>query len=356
MSGDRKLGAALAASCVAVALAVWFAGCAGTALAAETTSTVPTITVTAVGDMCFASAPGRYVASRGARAPFSAARSLLASADVTVGNLECPLSRRGSAVRGKKFTFEGSPKVADALAWAGFDFVAMGNNHARDYGPVALMDTVANLERAGVAHAGAGRNRAAAWSPAIIERNGARIAYLSISQIGPADFSATSSRPGTAYTMNATQVKRAIRAAHTKADYVIVSFHWGVEYARNANARQVAWGRAAVDAGADLVLSHHPHVIQGVEFYKHKLIAYSLGNFIFSPGHQPGHDSMVLDVTLAPSGVSGASAHPVFIDGNGRPTVAKGANARRILRIIGATSRARRTRTRVSKGVVYLSR
>ena len=326
------------------------------ATAETTVAVVPTITVAAVGDMCFASSVGSYVASHGPHAPFSAVRSLLTGADVTVGNLECALSRRGSRVPGKAFTFEGPPRATQGLTWAGFDIVALANNHARDYGAAALLDTVSNLDSAGIGHAGAGKNRSAAWRPAMIERNGATIAYLSFCQIGPSDFAAGRSRAGTAYTLNLTQVKQAIRSARKQADYVIVAFHWGIEGSHGVTARQVRFGRAAIDNGADLVLSHHPHVIEGVELYKHKLIAYSLGNFVFSPGSAAGHDTMVLSVTVTPKGVVTASARPVYIGANGRPSPAKGSTARRILGIIGKATRGRKTKTHVSKGTIYFSR
>jgi poly-gamma-glutamate capsule biosynthesis protein CapA/YwtB (metallophosphatase superfamily) len=322
---------------------------------AETTETVPaTVTVTAVGDMTFSSSVGSLVSRRGPTAPFSAARGYLKAADVTVGNLETPLSRRGAAVRGKTFTFRGSPGVANGLVWAGFDLIGQANNHARDFGPAALRDTIANLDKAGLAHAGAGVNRNAAFKPAIIERNGAKIAYLSYSQIGPANFAATGGSPGTAYTTSLSTVRKQVAAAKKQADYVIVSFHWGVEKSYKPTSAQVRFGRAAIDSGADAVLSHHPHVIQGVEFYRGKLIAYSLGNFVFSPGSVQGHDTMILSMSLTPQGVTDVKARAMFIDGSGRPIVATGGAARRINGIISSTSRGRGTKATVRGGVVEL--
>lgn len=305
----------------------------------------PAVTVAAVGDMCFDGSTKALIRSRGGKAPLAAVASRLNGADVTVGNLEGPLSRRGSAVPGKTYTFRGDPRAVQGLTLAGFDLVALGNNHARDYGSVALRDTFRNLDAAGIGYAGAGADRSAAFKPAIIERNGAKIAYLSFSQIGPADFAATTRSPGTAFTTSLSSVRRAVRAARQQADYVIVSFHWGVEYENRRNSRQVAYGHAAVNAGADMVLSHHPHVIQGVEFYRGKLIAYSLGNFVFSPGKPPGRDSVILHATVGPDGVSEVSMEPVRISG-GRPIPQSGRSARRILSIAKSTST--RCGTRVS--------
>ena len=325
-----------------------------TASVTPSSSAPPTITVAAVGDMCFASSVRRLVNSKGPKAPFSSTGKLLRAVDVTVGNLECALSKRGHPVSGKTYTFEGPPSAVRGLAWAGFDFVALANNHARDYGSKALLDTVKNLDARSIAHAGAGHDKKAAWRPAIIVRNGARIAFLSFSQIGPSSFRATSSSSGTAYTMSSTAVVRAIKRAHAKADYVIVSYHWGVERDFGPTGTQVRFGRASVRAGADLVLSHHPHVIQGVEFYRKGLIAYSLGNFVFSPGSENGHDTMVLSLTIGPRGIRNVVARAAHIDPYGRPVLAKGSTRTRILKIIRRTSRGRGTHVTISGGVARL--
>jgi len=311
--------------------------------ASSETTPPPSVTVAAVGDIHFSGSVARLVSSKGPKAPFRSTAKILRAADVTVGNLETALSRRGRAVPGKTFTFRGTPRAAKGLAYAGFDFLGLANNHARDFGSVALRDTIRHLDKAGIAHAGAGKNRKAAFRPAIVERNGARIAFLAFSQIGPSSFRATSSRSGTAYTMSRTRVRRVIRAAAKQADYVIVSFHWGVERDYYPASRQVAFGRLAIRSGADVVLSHHPHVIQGVEYYRRGLIAYSLGNFVFSPGSEMGRDSMILRLTLGPDGVSRVTGVPCYISG-GKPRVQHGSSAKRIIRIMKRTSKARGTR------------
>ncbi len=319
-----------------------------------TASAPPTITVAAVGDMLFDSAPKRLIRAEGGKAPFRGTADILSEADVTVGNLECPISDKGAPVSGKTFTFRGHTKAVKGLKYAGFDLLAMGNNHARDYGGSALRDTFKRLKKAGIAYAGAGRDKKEAWRPAIIERNGATVAFLSFSQVTPASFKATDSRSGTAYTFDRKAIRKAISKAAKKADYVIVAFHWGVEKSYTANARQVSLGRASIRSGADLVLSHHPHRIQGVEFYRKGLIAYSLGNFVFSPGSVEGRDSMILTLQLGPDGVRGVKATPVWIGYDGRPRVRTGGKADRIIGIIKRTSKQRGSRAYRSGDVVKL--
>lgn len=334
----------------ALALAVMVTVYPGTAHAdvqpAKHRPPAPPITIAAVGDMSFDGAAGSLISRSGPTAPFSSVYKTLRRADVTVGNLECALSTRGRPVSGKAFTFRGSPKAVQGLTRAGFDLVAQGNNHALDWGPTALADTIKVLDRARIAHAGAGPNRNRAVEPTIIKRRGATIAFLSFSQIGPSSFAAGTNRAGTAYTLDRAGVVRSIKAAHKRAQYLIVSFHWGVEKATTPTSSQVWFGHAAIRAGAHVVLSHHPHVIQGVEYYRGRLIAYSLGNFVFSPGSTAGRDSMILHVRIDPKGATGAYAEPVHIIG-GRPVLQSGSEARRILRIAARTSAAVGTKTRI---------
>ncbi len=317
---------------------------------------VPTITVAAVGDMCFDSSVRRLIAGSGAKAPFSFDAR---------GACEGERHGRQSRVRAVQ---AGQPRsrqdvhlprltvgAIGGLKWAGFDLLALGNNHARDYGPVALKDTIKLLDKHKIGHAGAGSSSASAFRPTYITRNGAKIAFLSYSQIGPASFKAGHGAVRAPRTRRRlATVTRAIKAANKKADYVIVSFHWGIERRHTPTATQVKFGRAAIRAGANLVLSHHPHVIEGVEFYKKGLIAYSLGNFVFSPGSDEGHDTMILSLTLGPKGVSNVVARPAHIDPYGRPVLASGATRSRILGKIKTTSRGRGTHVTVKGGVARL--
>lgn len=305
-----------------------------------------TVTVIAVGDMLFDLAPRRLIDAQGGAAPLAYVAPTLRRAQVTVGNLETTLSNRGPAVGGKPahLIFNGHPKGVVSLRSSGFDFVALANNHMMDHGRPALSDTIGTLDRNGIKHAGAGMNSTEAWRPAIIERNGAKIAFLSFTERLPSGFLAGASRPGVASAKDMRRVKAAIRAAKRKADYVIVSFHWGVEQSYWVNSSQISAGRAAVDAGADMVLSHHPHVMQGVEFYKDGLIAYSLGNFLFPYKTVEGRKSFILRAQLTPRGIRNAVAYPVYLGQYGRPSIQTGSSATHILGKLKRTSQARGTR------------
>lgn len=300
-----------------------------------TRSGPPTITVAGVGDMLFDRNVKQLIEREGGKAPLAEVAERLSWADVAVGNLETPLSTRGTrtTVKEAKYAFRGAPQAIEGLKLAGFDALSLANNHMLDYGAEALDDTVAALQDAGIGHAGAGKNTDAAWMPASIETsNGARVAFLAFSHVVPPGFWSGPDKHGVASGKNdLALIDKAIRAAKKSHDYVIVSFHWGVEYEDNANSDQVKKARRAVDAGADMVLAHHPHVIQGIEFYNGRLIAYSLGDFVFDHYSRKTGEAFIIDAELGPFGVGAVEFTPVYLDSNGRPEVVTGSEADVIL-------------------------
>lgn len=319
------------------------------ALAVADSARPATLTVTAVGDMIFDRRVKALIQTSGGSAPLSAVDQILKTSDVTVGNLESPLSSGGSQDADKDVTFRGDPRGIESLSNAGFDFLSLGNNHVLDYGPAALADTVSALDAKGIGHAGAGADKDAAWKPAVVERDGASVAFLSFSHILPPGFVATGSKAGLAQGRNNMDaVVAAIKAAKAKNDYVIVSFHWGVEYQDDANGDQVRDAHRAIDAGADMVMSHHPHVIQAVEYYKGRLIAYSLGDFVFDHYSRKTGEAFILDAELGPDGVANARVTPVYLDGNGKPEVVTGSAADVILGRLKSISAKRSTQVKIS--------
>lgn len=303
-----------------------------------------TITIAAVGDMQFDRQVKQLISTAGGSAPLAAVAERLATADIAVGNLESPLSSRGTRKPDKDYTFQGDPRGVEGLALAGFDFLALGNNHMLDCGDDALADTLAALNERGIGHAGAGMNKAEAWTPAVRDVNGTTVAFLSFSHILPSGFIATDSASGIARGRgNMDEVAAAIRSAKEQYDFVIVSFHWGVEYQDDCNGDQVTDAHRAVDAGADMVLSHHPHVIQAVEYYQGKLIAYSLGDFVFDHYSRKTGEAFILEADLGPSGVANVRVVPVYLNGHGKPEYVSGAEATAILERLRAISAKRGT-------------
>ena len=259
------------------------------------------ITVTAVGDIMLAGQAGPTVAARGWGHPFGGTIAELRKGEILVGNLEAPLTGGGTEFTGKKFRFRTRPEAAAALRRAGFDVLTLANNHIMDFGAEGLADTLTALGREGIGHSGAGADLAAARREALVEVKGRLVAFLAYSLTYPDAFFAAAGRPGTAQGL-AGRVAEDITRARAKGAYVVVSFHWGAELAEFPKPYQQRAAHAAIDAGADLILGHHPHVLQGIERYRGKTIVYSLGNFVFGSMSRSADRSMIVRVTLDPAG------------------------------------------------------
>ncbi len=282
------------------------------------------VTLAAVGDVMLARSVGERIVADGPGVPFAGVAGILRGADVAVANLECAISDRGEPAP-KGFTFRAPPVAADALVAGGIDLVSLANNHSLDYGPDALADTGAVLDARGIAHAGAGPNAVAARAPAIFARNGLRIAFLAYVDVpiewrgfDTRQWEATDTSPGVAW-LNVDQVQADVRAARQVADLVVVLMHFGHENEYTPNDTQRAQARAAIDAGAALVIGHHPHVLQPAEWYGSGLIVYSLGNFVFDGWDNPSNESAILLVDLTEAGVESYRFVPVTIDEAGMP-------------------------------------
>jgi hypothetical protein len=198
------------------------------------------ITLAALGDVNFGDGVGAVMDSRGALWPWRDVAPTLRRADIAFGNLECSISNRGVAVP-KAFNFRGRPDhLAKVVRFAGLDVLNLANNHAGDFGMLALLDTVRAVRRAGALPVGAGATLAAARRPQVVSRLGLRVAFVGFSDIGPASFFATANSPGTS---NATfrAIAASVRDARRQADVVIATFHWGIERSTMENARRVRW-------------------------------------------------------------------------------------------------------------------
>ncbi|MGE5807564.1 MAG: CapA family protein, partial [Nitrospirota bacterium] len=271
------------------------------------------ITVAAVGDIMLGGRAEPFLIEFGPGYPFTEVMPFLGSADVVAGNLESAISTRGKAVENKKFTLRTGQIAARALRSAGIRVVTMANNHSMDFGPLALRDTLLSLEENGVLYTGAGMDLDDARTPALVKIKGRTLAFLAYSLTFPLDFFASPGRPGTAPGF-ADFVKADIEKVRPRADLVIVSFHWSSELLTAAKDYQIELGRKAVDWGADLVLGHHPHVLQELELYKGRLIAYSLGNFVFGSESNRTNTSMILLATFQGKTLVRAEAVPLDIN------------------------------------------
>jgi poly-gamma-glutamate synthesis protein (capsule biosynthesis protein) len=273
----------------------------------------------AFGGDVYGQPPVRGVLARGDN-PLAAVLPALADADVAVVNLETAVGSTG-APRDKQFVFQADPALLGAIRDAGVDVVSVANNHSFDHGLDGFLETLDNVSAAGLLVVGGGRDAPAAYAPAIVPVGGTEVAVLGIAVIGPEDEDrAVGDRPGTTNGRDRAAVVAAVRAARERTPIVAVMVHWGAELGRCPRPYERELARAMLDAGAAVVVGAHPHVLQGVTLEDGRLVAYSIGNFVFAGRSEATSRSGVLRVTVEPDGrVRGYDWLPARIDGEGRP-------------------------------------
>jgi poly-gamma-glutamate synthesis protein (capsule biosynthesis protein) len=237
---------------------------------------------------------------------------VLASADVAMVNLECPVTTRGTRVP-KPFNFRMRPEFLRAFTNSGVDIVNLANNHIYDYDSTGLFDTIRHLDSAGIRHTGAGIDKAEAHAPVVLPVKGKRIAFLGYYGGGEAP-AATRTRAGVAQRALPSIISD-IRTAREDscADLVVVNLHWGVEKAVIPEPDQVSFARKVIAAGADVVVGHHPHVLQPVERFRSGIIAYSIGNLVFGGNSRKTYDTALLEIRIA-GGKMEYSLVPIRVD------------------------------------------
>ncbi|MBP3962101.1 CapA family protein [Paenibacillus lignilyticus] len=235
------------------------------------------------GDVLLAASVEKLMLKNGYDYPYAKVLNELKTPDLMAVNLETPVTLRGTPAENKQYVYKSSPDALPALKAAGIDVVNLANNHTLDQGEEGLLDTIAHLDEAGIPNMGAGRDELEAFKPVLLEAKGISVAYLGLTRVVPVgSWKATKDHAGLAETYDSTRAVAAIKQAKKQADIVVVMVHWGIEREDLPNNDQKRLAHEYIDAGADLVIGSHPHVLQGFESYKGKWIAYSLGNFIFS--------------------------------------------------------------------------
>jgi poly-gamma-glutamate capsule biosynthesis protein CapA/YwtB (metallophosphatase superfamily) len=241
--------------------------------------------------------------------------------DLTVINLECPVSDLGAPLD-KEFTFRCDPAALPAARRAGVEVANLANNHGYDRGPEALLDSVENVRAAEIAPVGAGRNAHQALAPAEFELEGWRVAVLGFGMvIDPPEQVAGPGHPGTAAGHDTEVMLRAIRQAERRADLVVVTIHWGVELDTEPRPEQVELGHAFIEAGADVVFGHHAHRLQPLEHYRSRPIFWGLGNFVWPNFSLEGSTTAVARVVVRPDGTVRGTLLPAFIEAPGHPVL-----------------------------------
>ncbi len=295
----------------------------------------PVFRLAAVGDIMLARRLGQAITNGKLDYPFANVSQHFHAADLVVGNMESALGTLGTPAP-KSYPFQAPPQAAQAIAQAGIDIVSLANNHAMDYGPEALLDAINLLHNANVAPIGAGENFDAAHAPYITEVNGLTIAFFGYvnvpieasSAFDTETWTATNTDPGLAWA-NPEEIMADVTAVRDQVDLVAVVLHSGFEYIEEPGEAQMAAAHAAIDAGADIVIGHHAHILQGIEYYKDGVIVYGLGNFAFDIDGDP--NTAILNVWLDANGVRSLELIPAIIQEAGQPRIAEEWEAKPIL-------------------------
>lgn len=291
------------------------------------------VKIMAVGDIMTSRTVGQKMLKHGYDYPFLKTGSLLSEADLTFGNLETAITP-GKVVTTGEMMFRSDPEVAKTLKDVGFDIVSLANNHTPNYGQKGLLDTYKLLDEQKVEYIGAGKDLAEARQLKITEVKGVKIGWLAYNadDVVPTNYQASDKRAGTVF-MDVESMKKDVLSAKKQVDLVFVSMHAGTEYTAIPNKMQSDFARSAIDAGADLIIGHHPHVVQHLEKYKNKFIIYSLGNFVFDQmWSEPTRRGLAVEITANKNKVEQLRFIPVIIDDYSQPRPALDPEAKVIIK------------------------
>lgn len=274
--------------------------------------TVQEVRLAAVGDIMLGRQIGRVMRKKGDRYPFEQVNTALKGYDIVFGNLESGFAKEASTpfFPDKPYNFAARPAAASALREAGFTVLSLANNHMLDYGSGEPGLTRELLRREGIRAFGAGEGIETARMPAVVSVRGVRVGFLGYGVAHSPLVYARKNRPGI-MPIRKTSIQEDIRALRKAVDVLVVSYHWGVEYERHPTEAQRDLAHQTIDWGADIVLGHHPHVMQGIEIYKGKPIAYSLGNFVFDQKGRGTDDSFILICTFSRESMNSVEIIPV---------------------------------------------
>ena len=285
------------------------------------------VTLLAVGDImlgdsptCFGFGVGSVIRKHGPIYPFEHVIEELRKSDLVFGNLEvvisgfCPASDAFSAVQ-----FRARPEAVEGLLEAGFDVLSVATNHTMQHGRAALEETLAILTEHNIRFTGVEIPEKKIYNHCLLEKDGLRFCFLGYN-FRPQQYFID---PPLWITPDLDHIKEDIDALRAKADIIVVSLHWGDEFIECPSPHQVELAHELIDHGANIILGHHPHILQGVEKYNGGVIAYSLGNFVFDMWQRRLRRSMILKVTISGSAVD-YDIIPVVINRNHQPQIVRG--------------------------------
>lgn len=317
------------------------------------------VSFASTGDIIFGREVGTFVDENGGAAAMANVADALAAADVTIANVEAPLSDDDSEpIPDKDVYLISRPAGIESLVASDVTFASLANNHSMDYSAPALKDTIDALDAAGIKHAGAGMTENEADQIAEVEVNGASIAFISWTDVIPENFVAYGDNAGVASArLNMDAARKKVEQAKQTHDIVIVAMHWGIEYEDYTTASlQNDPAHELADAGADVIIGNHPHVIQGIEFYNDSLISYSQGDFVFDHYSEKTGETFILNFDISQDGISNVVATPVYLDDTyGIPSIVEGDHAQSILERLATISEGMNSNFDIEGDKAYIS-
>lgn len=287
----------------------------------KTIETKEKTTISIVGDMLMDGSVRAQINKNGVEYPWEMVKDYFQNDDITIGNLETSITTKGTPWPDKQFNFRSDPSNLKSMKEAGIDIVALGNNHSLDYGYDGFLDTLNYLDKSEIKRVGGGKNKKEAIEGIIVENNGINVGVLSFTRVVPdVKWYATDKRPGIvgAYDPHLKEVLNRVEEIKKEVDILILSIHWGVELSTTPRKQEIELAKKLVDAGVDIVMGHHPHVLQGIEIYKDKPIFYSLGNFVFGTKNELTSNTIIGQINLIDKDIDSIRIIPCTIIG-GRP-------------------------------------
>lgn len=303
------------------------------------------VALSAVGDILSRATITEMVKNKGFEEPFIHILDELRKSDLVFGNLEGPLSNRGSPLK-NKFCLYSTPETVKSLKSAGFNVLSLANNHILDYSYESFEDTISLLRENNISWFGYGKNLEEARRPAILSINNLAVGFLGYSWDFIGSVNATKNKFGTV-PLNEKIILEDVKNLKEKVDVVIVSLHWSYEKENYPLPSQRELAHKIIDSGASLILGHHPHVLQGIETYNKGVIVYSLGNFIFPNisykqyteiQKKENKESIIFQCKLSKKGVREFNIIPVRSNNQFQPTILKNEEKKSILERIGRLS------------------
>ncbi len=280
------------------------------------------ISLRAVGDVslgdhpvCFGHGVRSTIDKRGFPSLFDKTKNKLSNADIVFGNLETVLPNNADSTELFDMEMKGESRYAAELAKVGFNVMSVANNHAMQHGPDAFNDTVSILKENNISPIGVNENNIS--NCFVLNKKSLKVILIGYS-LRPEKYS----KIGSLYALGEKQtILEQVSQLKNDSTQIVISLHWGEEYLHHPSVEQIQLARDIIDAGACLILGHHPHVLQGIEEYKNGVIVYSMGNYIFDMWQKNTRETIIFECEIDQNGIKRYDYLPIFVNKHYQPVI-----------------------------------